>query len=99
MDTELTWRVTQNTGKRATLARGDVKKEIHRPANMTLKEFVTVLPHKSTVSDQDLKLKFPTEAAEKENRQAASKESGEAPIQKIHESSDKEKEIRDGEAA
>jgi hypothetical protein len=53
------WKVVQQTGKRAVIARDNEQREIHRPTNMNLKEFVAALPHKSTHSDEDLGKKFP----------------------------------------
>ncbi|MBV8050621.1 MAG: hypothetical protein JOZ80_05500 [Acidobacteriaceae bacterium] len=64
------WRVIQQTGKRAVLARGTEQKQIQRPAHMNLKEFVVALPHKSMQSDQDLAMKFPDEVSSSAERAA-----------------------------
>jgi hypothetical protein len=65
------WQVAQQTGKLARLARGSERREIQRPANMTLKEFVAALPHKSTQSDEDLVRKFPDLAIRSANEYRA----------------------------
>ena len=53
------WKVIQQTGKRVILVRDGEQKDIRRPANMTLKDFVIQLPLHSTISDDDLISKFP----------------------------------------
>lgn len=63
MENENSWRVAQNTGKRATIVRGSERREIQRPAGMTLKEFVQALPHGSMVSDSDLATRIPNAGA------------------------------------
>jgi hypothetical protein len=53
------WKIIQQTGKRAVIVCDNERKEIHRPGDMTLKQFVEALPHKGVVSDKDLAKNFP----------------------------------------
>jgi len=51
---EPTWKVTQNTGKRAQLTRGCERREIVRPATMTRVQFILAVPYGSALTDHDL---------------------------------------------